>query len=164
MNKKILYGLILLITLSLSLGVVSASDNFANETIGVSLETPANDIQLEASGFNHASEIQGIENTNSNSSNSNLLGVSNEDVLGKTITPSGTTFKDIRDAIDNAIDGDIIDLGGLTYTGIYNKNLGTEGKYITIQNGIIDGINVNNNAQVDYGQVTFKNIHFQILF
>ena len=160
MNKKILYGLILLITLSLSLGVVSASDNFANETIGVSLETPANDIQLEASGFNHASEIQGIENTNSNSSNSNLLGVSNEDVLGKTITPSGTTFKDIRDAIDNAIDGDIIDLGGLTYTGSYNKNLGT-GKYITIQNGIIDGINVNNNDQVDYGQVTFKNIHFK---
>ena len=161
MNKKILYGLILLITLSLSLGVVSASDNFANETIGVSLETPANDIQLEASGFNHASEIQGIENTNSNSSNSNLLGVSNEDVLGKTITPSGTTFKDIRDAIDNAIDGDIIDLGGLTYKGIYNTNLETEGKYITIQNGIIDGINVNNNAQVNYGQVTFKNIHFK---
>ena len=59
MNKKILYGLILLITLSLSLGVVSASDNFANETIGVSLETPANDIQLEASGFNHASENSG---------------------------------------------------------------------------------------------------------
>ena len=161
MNKKILYGLILLITLSLSLGVVSASDNFANETIGVSLETPANDIQLEASGFNHASEIQGIENTNSNSSNSNLLGVSNEDVLGKTITPSGTTFKDIRDAIDNAIDGDIIDLGGLTYTGTFNKNLDSQGKNITIQNGIIDGSKLTKTDQVDYSKITLKNMHFK---
>ena len=161
MNKKILYGLILLITLSLSLGVVSASDNFANETIGVSLETPANDIQLGASGSNHASEIQGIENTNSNSSNSNLLGVSNEDVLGKTITPSGTTFKDIRDAIDNAIDGDIIDLGGLTYTGLSNTNLKSQGKNITIQNGIIDGSMVDNNAQIDYSKITLKNMHFK---
>ena len=48
MNKKsIFYGLILLLTLSLTLGVVSASDNFANETIGVSLETHVNDVQLE---------------------------------------------------------------------------------------------------------------------
>ena len=48
MNKKsIFYGLILLLTLSLTLGVVSASDNFANETVGVSLETPVNDVQLE---------------------------------------------------------------------------------------------------------------------
>ena len=48
MNKKsIFYGLILLITLSLTFGVVSASDNFANETIGVSLETQVNDVQLE---------------------------------------------------------------------------------------------------------------------
>ena len=63
MNKKIFYGLILLITLSLSLGVVSASDNFANETIGASLETPTNDIQLETSGSNSASEIKEIEKT-----------------------------------------------------------------------------------------------------
>ena len=35
------------ITLSLTFGVVSASDNFANETIGVSLETQVNDVQLE---------------------------------------------------------------------------------------------------------------------
>lgn len=48
MNKKsIFYGLILLLTLSLTLGVVSASDNFANETVGVSLETHVNDVQLE---------------------------------------------------------------------------------------------------------------------
>ena len=58
MNKKIFYGLILLITLSLCLGVVSASDNFANENIGASLETPANDIQLDTSGANSAPEIQ----------------------------------------------------------------------------------------------------------
>ena len=167
MDKKILYGLILLLTLSLSLGAVSASDNYANEAVGISLEAPANDVSIAESKTLSAYSTQEIENINDEavgeSKASSLLGVSNEeDILGnRTITPSGTTFKDIRDAIDNAIDGDIIDLGGLTYKGIYNKNLGTEGKYITIQNGIIDGINVNNNAQVDYGQVTFKNIHFK---
>ena len=119
MNKKIFYGIILLITLSLSLGVVSASDNFANETIGASIETPTNDIQLETSGLNSASEIKEIENTNSN-----LLGLSNEDVLGNPpITPKGTNFSDIAQAIKDCPDNGVIDLGNLTYTGVYNKNL-----------------------------------------
>ena len=46
MDKKILYGLILLLTLSLTLGAVSASDDFSNETLGVSLSAPVNDIEL----------------------------------------------------------------------------------------------------------------------
>ena len=157
MNKKIFYGLILLITLSLSLGVVSASDNFANETIGASLETPTNDIQLETSGSNSASEINEIENTNSN-----LLGLSNEDVLGNNpIIPNGTKFSHIRDAIGNATNGTIIDLNGSTYTGTYNANLQSKEKNITIQNGIIDGSKIKNNAQINYMYVTLKNIHFK---
>ena len=120
MNKKIFYGLILLITLSLCLGVVSASDNFANENIGASLETPANDIQLDTSGANSAPEIQESERTNSNS---DLLGAANEDVLGNNpITPNGTKFSHIRDAIAVCPDGGIIDLNGSTYTGTYNGN------------------------------------------
>ena len=161
MNKKIFYGLILLITLSLCLGVVSASDNFANENIGASLETPANDIQLDTSGANSAPEIQEIENTDSN-----LLGLSNEDVLGNNpITPNGTKFSHIKEAIDNANNGTIIDLGGLTYTGTYNGNLQSKDKNITIQNGIIDGVNVKpykgKFQQINYAHITLKNIHFK---
>ena len=161
MNKKIFYGLILLITLSLSLGVVSASDNFANETIGASLETPTNDIQLETSGSNSASEINEIENTNSN-----LLGLSNEDVLGNNpIIPNGTKFSHISDAIGNATNGTIIDLNGSTYTGTYNRNLQSIEKNITIQNGIIDGVDVKpfkgKFLQINYAHITLKNIHFK---
>ena len=159
MNKKILYGLILLITLSLSLGVVSASDNFANENIGASLETPANDIQLDTSGANSAPEIQESERTNSNS---DLLGAANEDVLGNNpITPNGTKFSHIRDAIAVCPDGGIIDLNGSTYTGTYNGNLQSKDKNITIQNGIIDGSKITNNAQIFYSGITLKNIHFK---
>ncbi|MEE1156221.1 MAG: hypothetical protein U0K80_02285, partial [Methanobrevibacter sp.] len=157
MNKKIFYGIILLITLSLSLGVVSASDNFANETIGASLETPTNDIQLETSGLNSASEIKEIEKTNSN-----LLGLSNEDVLGNPpITPEGNKFSDIAKAIKNCDNNSVIDLGNLTYTGIDNTNLQSTQKNITIQNGIIDGSKIENNAQIKYMYVTLKNIHFK---
>ena len=157
MNKKIFYGIILLITLSLSLGVVSASDNFANETIGASLETPTNDIQLETSGSNSASEIKEIEKTNSN-----LLGLSNEDVLGNPpITPEGNKFSDIAKEIKNCDNNSVIDLGNLTYTGIDNTNLQSTQKNITIQNGIIDGSKIENNAQIKYMYVTLKNIHFK---
>ena len=166
MDKKILYGLILLLTLSLSLGVVSASDNYANEVVGISLEAPANDVSIAESKTLSAYSTQEIENSNAGavgeSKASSLLGVSNEeDILGKTITPNGTTFKDIKYAIGNSTDGDIIDLGGLTYTGLSNTNLKSQGKNITIQNGIIDGSMVNNNDQVDYSKITLKNIHFK---
>ena len=53
---------------------------------------------------------------------SNLLAASgSEDVLGiKTIVPSGEHCQDIRDAIDKADDGDIIDLQGKTFTIVDN--------------------------------------------
>ena len=91
--------------------------------------------------------------------NKNSLGASNdENVLGATITPSSTSFEAIRNAINNANDGDIIDLNGLTYHGTVGKII--TNKQITIQNGILDGRNIRSECKIEFTGVTLKNIHF----
>ena len=86
------------------------------------------------------------------------MGVANdEDVLGDTITPGGTSFQSIREAIAAANNGDIIDLGGLTYTGAYHDY--NTNKNITIQNGIFDGSLVTQ-GHMSLTGVTLKNLHF----
>ena len=90
MNKKsIFYGLILLLTLSLTLGVVAASDNFANETVGVSLETQVNDVQLEVSN-EKVSKMDSDTLLRSTNEDNEILNMSNDEnsVLeyGETVT------------------------------------------------------------------------------
>lgn len=145
-NAKLL--VVALILALFSIGAVAAAENVSlessdlntvsSETISVSVqETETTNIDSSASDSNQvSSQITADQNANNdyksssddaklndtievkNLKKSPLLGASNNDVLGATIRPSGTTFQDIRNAIQSANDGDIIDLGGLTYTGI----------------------------------------------
>ena len=64
---------------------------------------------------------------------SNILSVSNEDVLaGNTITPTDFTFAAIQTAVDNAKDGDTISLKAGTYLNDENGNINIINKTISI--------------------------------
>lgn len=186
-NAKLL--IIALILALFSIGAVAAAENVSlkssdlntvsSETLSVSVqETETTNIDSSASDSNQvSSQITADQNANNdyksssddaklndtievkNLKKSPLLGASNNDVLGATIMPTGTTFLDIRNAIQAANDGDIIDLGGKTYTGIAPTNLATH-KNIIIQNGIIDGSYIETPKRIDYVSTTLKNIQF----
>ena len=83
---------------------------------------------------------------NENANEKSLLGISNgEDNLlqSNIIKVIGTNFIDIKNAIDNAEDGDTIDLGGKTYTNYTQLYAYTTDpvKQITIINGTLDAQN-----------------------
>ena len=91
--------------------------------VGVSIdEVCASDLNQSVDGVKSELNIEDkLENSQKSIVNSNMeiddsLGVSqNSEILGRTITPSGNTFASIRQAIDNANDGDTIKLSG-TYS------------------------------------------------
>ncbi|MER2013997.1 MAG: hypothetical protein ABS871_05050, partial [Methanobrevibacter sp.] len=99
-----------------------------------------------------------------------ILGVSfDENILsaapivnGSIIYPSGKTFQDIRDCIEIATDGNIIDLGGQTYRGTHTSfNVKNN---ITIINGIL---NPSADARAGMGftncnlvNITFQNFYY----
>ena len=146
--------------------------------VSLSLETETTNVDSSASDGNQLSsqitdEENNIEDYKSSSDDvnlndtievkslnkkSSLLGATNDDVLGATITPAGNTFQHIRNAIGQAQNGDIIDLGGRTYTGS-NANFDTGGKKITIQNGVLDAIDAPA-MEVKLGGANIKNVHF----
>ena len=195
-NAKLL--VVALILALFSIGAVAAAENVSlessdlntvsSETISVSVqETETTNIDSSASDSNQvSSQITADQNANNdyksssddaklndtievkNLKKSPLLGASNNDVLGATIRPSGTTFQDIRNAIQSANDGDIIDLGGLTYTGI-NGVFNANNKIITIQNGFFEsdyieaglhGLTVKNVSFVRFDRFTIENSKF----
>ena len=144
--------------------VVSVSEPTVPEVETTDIETSAKDTnvnEVSLSSDNNCTDSYQKESLRQVKKGESLLGASNsEDILGaNTITPAGTKFYNIRDAIENADEGDIIDLGGLTYTGILASNLATS-KKVTIQNGIIDGTDVTSASQIRFDNVIIKDIHF----
>ncbi|WP_296865646.1 hypothetical protein [uncultured Methanobrevibacter sp.] len=155
--KLVLYILLMLVILSAGIGMVSASediDDSAGDILSVRQDQITDEAILEVSYDTPDKEItndisfkeNGSEKTLKNTNEKSLLGVSNEeDLLQQTIIVSGTNFSDIKNAIETASDGDIIDLGGKTYTNYtnlyaYNPN---PVKSLTIINGTLDAQNFN---------------------
>ena len=155
--KSVLYILLMLVILSAGIGMVSASediDDSAGDILSVRQDQITDEAILEVSYDTPDKEItndisfkeNGSEKTLKNTNEKSLLGVSNEeDLLQQTIIVSGTNFSDIKNAIETASDGDIIDLGGKTYTNYtnlyaYNPN---PVKSLTIINGTLDAQNFN---------------------
>ena len=156
--KSVLYILLMLVILSAGIGMVSASediDDSAGDILSVRQDQITDEAILEVSYDTPDKEItndisfkeNGSEKTLKNTNEKSLLGVSNEeDLLQQQIRKvSGNNFSDIKDVIDIADDGDIIDLGGKTYTN-YTKLYAytTEPvKSLTIINGTLDAQNFN---------------------
>ena len=148
----------MLVILSAGIGMVSASediDDSAGDILSVRQDQITDEAILEVSYDTPDKEItndisfkeNGSEKTLKNTNEKSLLGVSNEeDLLQQQIRKvSGNNFSDIKDVIDIADDGDIIDLGGKTYTN-YTKLYAytTEPvKSLTIINGTLDAQNFN---------------------
>lgn len=182
LNAKLL--VIALILALFSIGAVASAENVSlessdinsvsDETFSISStqDIETTNIESSASDYNQVnSEItrgQNIVDDYKSSSDdvklnetieakNSLLGASNDDVLSETIYPSGTSFQAIRMAIDKAKAGDVIDLGGNTYTGtspnfVYNKK-------ITMINGVLNGGNVGD-ANFQLTGITLINISF----
>ena len=147
--------------------VVSVPDSTVQEAGTSDLETSEDDTNVEKISSN-SDEIINVTDSNVKESlkmtkkGGPVLGASNNvDVLGANppIIPKGTTFHNISQAISSASTGDIIDLNGLTYTGKSPSNLPTT-KAITIQNGTIDGRDIQSKEMVRYDNVILKNIQF----
>ena len=155
--KSVLYILLMLVILSAGIGMVSASediDDSAGDILSVRQDQITDEAILEVSYDTPDKEItndisfkeNGSEKTLKNTNEKSLLGVSNEeDLLQQTIIVSGTNFSDIKNAIETASDGDIIDLGGKTYTNYTNLYEYTTKpvKSLTIINGTLDAQNFN---------------------
>ena len=189
MENKVKLLIIALILALFSIGAVAATENVSlgsgdlnsvsyETPVSLSLETDTINVESSASDLSQASSLiadnqNPINDLKSSSDDVNLnetikvkslnenslLGASNDDVLGRTITPAGTTFGNIRTAITQAQDGDIIDLGGLRYTGL-DANINTNGKKITIQNGIFDGSGITQRSQLNFAGTDVKNVEF----
>ncbi len=150
--------------------VVSVPDSTVQEVETINTETSADDTNVEKISSS-SDEIINVTDSNVKESlkmskkGGPVLGASNNNnVLGaQTITPNGTTFYNISQAISKAQDGDTIDLGGKTYNGTNPGNLGTD-KAITIINGVLNpsstvsaGFGINNCKLVN---VTFQNFYY----
>ena len=188
MGNKAKLFMIALILSFFSIGAVAASENLSLESSdfnSVSYETPvsasldlglinvdSSDSECNQTSLEIVDNVNASEDFNLSSDDVNfnviievksvkksLLGVSNnDDILGRTIIPTGTTFDHIRQAINSARDGDIIDLGGKTYTGT-NANIQSS-KKITIQNGILDGSAAASDFHMNLPGVNVKNVEF----
>ena len=121
--------------------VVSVSDPTVPEIETTTTETSIDDTQVNEVSSN-SDDIINVTDSSKESlkvskKESSLLGASNnEEVLSDTRYLSGNTFDDLQTAINNATNGDIIDLQGKTISG--NRSL-TCNKNITLRNGHLDG-------------------------
>ncbi|WP_407414287.1 hypothetical protein, partial [Methanobrevibacter sp.] len=161
-NKSILYGLILLITLSLTLGVVSAAD-FSNETLSVSLDSApvvddvyetndefiseaVNDDILSASNENDELSL-------SESRNNGLLSARNED---DKLSAGYGTFDNLKN-----------DLKG-SYVTLSKDYIADKSSMVQISSSMtvdgqghyIDGNQISRILYIKSGTVTLKNINF----
>ena len=167
-GKSILYALLLLIILSASIGMVCASEDIDDSTTDflsssddivicegtseISTDTSSDEVANDIS-LGQTNDISFKDNESKNTSqiasakSKNLLGISNEEDLllqGNVIPVTGMWFSDVRDAIEKAGDGDIIDLGGREIVGSYpngNPSISTD-KQLTFINGIFNAGNV----------------------
>lgn len=150
--------------------VVSVAEPTVQEVETIDLET--SDANDDSENIVSSSSDDIIKGTDSNmeslseSKNDQILSASNdEEILSETLTPNGTKFQNIRDLLEIAQDGDIIDLGGLTYNGTF-LSMNNFNRNITLINGILDlqfsqyqydGVHFNNAKLVN---ITFKNVYF----
>ncbi len=166
----VLFALLILIS---SLGLVCASENVSDSTsdiYGVSQNQVSFYDDSDLTDENNPVSTYQKENFTNNNKNSNdLLGISNNDEVlrGNVITFDGTYFNDLRIAIDNASDNDIIDLEGKTIITVVNGNpkLQTD-KQLTFINGVLDAqyagpISTANRNFITI--VTLKILHLKII-
>lgn len=85
----------------------------------------------------------------------------------KKINVSGNNFSDIKAVIDTATDGDVINLGGKTYTNYTNVYPLSMKKSLYIINGTLDAQNFNF-TDLSQGHVLeivlLKILHYKLLF
>ncbi len=98
-----------------------------------------------------------IINTNQNK----LSTVNNEGVLGKTINVKGTSFSDIRNAINNNLDTDTFNLDGCTYIGDGSEIFIDRSITINGHGAILDAATGSRIFKVTANNVVIKNITFQ---
>ena len=129
--KKGLIIFSLFFILILSLGAISASDDFDNQMGDADSDLSVNENINLANENNDEDIVSNIENdVNEKDNDDNIL----SEEIPSTITVNGGTFGDIQNAINESNDGDIIELNGtFVSTGdsiSFSQNLtikGTEG-------------------------------------
>lgn len=193
-SKSILYILLMLIILSVSISLVSASEDITDSTIGissqqdeiiqeetlqVSYDTSYDEISNERSLDEKTNDISFGENKSEKTSLENdvceseksLLGISNGEnhiLQSNIIKVDGYYFSDVRNAIDDAGDGDIIDLEGKEIIGTVNGNPSiSTNKQLSFINGIFNAGNItsiplskrNYIQNCNFENITFKNFN-----
>ncbi|SDA72906.1 anti-sigma factor domain-containing protein, partial [Methanobrevibacter millerae] len=172
-EKSILYILLTLIILSVSIGIVSANENITDSADDfLAIE---NDFLIEEEAIEVTSENTFESNESEeilvyeNQKNEDLLGISmDEDSIlqAKVIPITGNHFAHVREAIDKAGNGDIIDLQGKTIFAVQNGNSSiSTNKQLTFINGVFDAGNVsaidinkrNFIENCNFENITFKN-------
>ena len=181
-----------MIILSVSVSLVSASEDLADSTISISSqqdeiiqedtfkvsydasydkitnEASLNEKTNDISFFENKSEKTSLEN---DVSEKNLLGKSNEEdyiLQSNIIKVDGYYFSDVRNAIDLASDGDIIDLEGKEIIGTENGSPSiSTNKQLFFINGIFNAGNItsitlnkrNFIQNCNFENITFKNFN-----
>ena len=131
LNKRIIVLAILLVGL-LAVGVVSAADIVGGEdSNNLSVQDASSNANLSIEEYSQGEVADVSEplckdsldknnmgwstpNTIINTNQDRLSAVNNDGVLGKTIKVNGTSFSDIRNAINNNLDADTFNLDGST--------------------------------------------------
>ena len=167
-------------------GVSAVEDMNKTDDLGLSLDSNLDDSPEIFNAIDNGMNLKENSNSNENlGSDSNILSVSNEDVLaGNTITPANFTFAAIQTAVDSASDGDTISLQEGTYlnngNGEININksisiVGINGLSIldaqktslifNITNSInnITDIVFMNSVDDDYGAIYFNNANGNVI-
>ena len=147
--KKIMLLAIFLVIL-LAVSAVSAADNATSDIVTVEEST------LDALSVDEAKEVVSVEG---NDGFDDLMSDVNDNVLGKSIYVNGSTFTDIGNAIDSAVDGDIIYLNSPYYEGsgshiAIKKDITIIGNHSTLDAKYLSRIAFSNN------KVTLINITF----
>lgn len=134
MKIKYLISICLIIVFLMSMAGVSAVEDMnKTDDLGLSLDSNLDDSPEIFNAIDNGMNLKENNNLNKNfKSDSNILSLSNEDVLaGNTITPTDFTFAAIQTAVNRAGDGDTISL--------------QEGTYLNNGNG---KININKNISI----------------
>ena len=152
-NGLIIFSLFLI--LILSLGSISASEDLDNQLEDVDSSID-DDIGI-ADEINSNNEINDNDDNIETNIDENIL---SEEDPSNTITLNGGTFEDIQTAVNDASDGDTIELNG-TFESTGNligvdKNLTFQG----LQDAVLDGKKSSGIFNTNYKNVIFKDITF----
>ena len=135
--------------------VVSVPDSTVLEVEAIDLETCTDD---QVSSSSDEINVTGsVKESLKKSNGDSLLGASDgEETLGSTVYVDGNYFQNLRNAIDSASIGDVVDLEGKTIIGsnpVMNVN-----KRITIANGVLDAQFLGNAPRNSFNNVILNNI------